>query len=545
MRASGGAAWKLAVGIVLWGLAWPAPAADTLVVCAYPLRQALQPWIAHRVAQGHRIAVVTPRATVADTVRAVRRQAADGSVRFVLLVGDTQAAPGIRQTGIVPTGYVSSQVGVLWGSEPQIATDHVYADLDGDGLPEAAVGRLPVDSPQELSVLVRRILDYERSTDFSTWRRNVHVVAGMGGFGAIADLAIETGARQLLTYAIPAAYHVTMTYGNWRSPYFPDPQQFQAMALRRLSEGGVFWVYIGHGHRRHLEDLRLPDGEYRVLHAEDARRLSAATGGPPIALLLTCYAAAFDGPRDALAEDLLRADGGPIAVIGGSRVTMPYGMGVLAVEMLDEYFTQRRATLGEVFLHAKRNTLLKPRTDHRSKLLDTLGGMLCPKGVTLHDERREHLALMNLLGDPLLRLPQPAPLRLDVAASAAAGSRLEIAGHSPIDGVAVVELAVRRDRLRFAPPRRTKYAADEASRAEFQQTYRLANEPRLTQTRARVSDGRFRAELAIPDDAAGPCWVRVFVEGDRACALGAAELHIERPARLTAAPRTAAPAGMQ
>ena len=33
---------------------------------------------------------------------------------------------------------------------PSLASDAPYGDLDDDGVPDVAVGRLPVDTPQEL-----------------------------------------------------------------------------------------------------------------------------------------------------------------------------------------------------------------------------------------------------------------------------------------------------------------------------------------------------------------------------------------------------------
>ena len=62
--------------------------------------------------------------------------------------------------------------------------------------------------------------------------------------------------------------------------------------------------------------------------------------------MLACYTAAFDQPQDCLAEELLKTEGGPVAVYGGSRVTMPYAMGVMGTAMMDEYFKTPPADAG-------------------------------------------------------------------------------------------------------------------------------------------------------------------------------------------------------
>ena len=77
--------------------------------------------------------------------------------------------------------------------------------------------------------------------------------------------------------------------------------------------------------------------------------------GPPIALMLACFTGAFDARVDCFAETLLARKNGPIAVIAGSRVTMPYGLSQLSTEMMDGCFREQIPTLGGILLNAKRN----------------------------------------------------------------------------------------------------------------------------------------------------------------------------------------------
>ncbi len=58
-------------------------------------------------------------------------------IKFVWLIGDTRPGTG------VPTYFRPAKVNVLFGSSEEIATDLPYADLDGDDLPDMAIGRLP------------------------------------------------------------------------------------------------------------------------------------------------------------------------------------------------------------------------------------------------------------------------------------------------------------------------------------------------------------------------------------------------------------------
>src|SRR5439155_10900104 len=117
----------------------------------------------------------------------------------------------------------------------------------------------------------------------------------------------------------------------------------------------------------------------------------------------------------------------------------------------------------------------------------------------LAGERAEHVLLFNLFGDPLLRVPQGRELKLDVPAKAIAGGQIEVAGESAVAGQCTVELVVRRDRLTFSPPIRTKFELTDASQREYDDTYRRANDPRLDSVRLTVPAGKFAATLRVPD----------------------------------------------
>ena len=243
------------------------PSADTAVVCPAEFRAALQPWIEHRRAQGHRIAIISNLHSPDELRSALRRIAAGGRLRYLLLVGDADPrlyTDDAMRRRSVPGDYTKAVVNLRFGSTDEIATDNTYADLDGDRVPDIAVGRLPCDTADELAAMVDKILAYERSADFGPWRRSVHVVAGLGGFGAVADAALEAAAKSLLSEGIAAPYSTTMTYGSWQSPYCPDPRDFNRVTLGRLNEGSLFWVYIGHGQPWMCDEVRVPGGTQTV-----------------------------------------------------------------------------------------------------------------------------------------------------------------------------------------------------------------------------------------------------------------------------------------
>jgi hypothetical protein len=498
---------------------------DAVVIAPREFLLALAPLVEYRERQGHRLAIVDSSGS-AEALRAQVQRFA-GSLRYVLLVGDVPAALHARG---VPTHIVPAKVNVAYGSEPHIASDNRYADIDGDDVPDVAVGRITADTPAELARIVAKILAYEQSTDFGPWRQRVNIVAGVGGFNPIVDTVIETATTRLLTSGIPAAYDTRMTYGSWRSPFCPDPRLFHAMTVERHNEGCLFWVYVGHGQARELDRVAIPGERFHILSVEDCRKLHCKSGAP-IALMLACYTAAFDQPQDCLAEELLKANGGPVAVYGGSRVTMPYAMGVMGTSLMEEYFGRSHATLGDTILAAKRRMMMpiddpeKPAGINRI-LLEGVAAVMSPNKEHLEQERREHLHLFNLLGDPMLRLAYPHEVKLAAPREIEPGQKLRIEGTSEIAGQAVLELICRRDCHKQPPPLRERFDPTDKALAAFQPVYERTLDRCWGRWSLNLPAGAFATEVEVPASSVGPCHLRLAVANHESHALGATNLYV-------------------
>ena len=108
---------------------------DTLVICPVEFQPALRKWVDYRAQQGHSILVVPPASTSAGIKAQIRRAALANQLRFVFLVGDSGEEHAVASR-IVPTDYIAAKVNVLFGSDPEIATDNTFVDLDEDGVPD-------------------------------------------------------------------------------------------------------------------------------------------------------------------------------------------------------------------------------------------------------------------------------------------------------------------------------------------------------------------------------------------------------------------------
>ncbi len=425
-----------------------------------------------------------------------------------------------------------------------LCTDALFADMDDDGCPDVSIGRLPAKSPDELQRMLARSMVYE-SLPPGPWNDSVHVTAGVGGFGYLADAAIETVTRRFLTEGIPQHYRLNVTVASCTSTYCPDPLALRESYIDRINRGGLFWVYIGHGNVTELDHFQVGKEWLPIGTPLDATKFQCQTR-PPIALMLACFTGAFDARVDSFSEHLLAQPSGPIAVIAGSRVTMPYGLSQLASEMINGCFRDQLPTLGQVVLQAKqrvwvddespsmveslRNSEGVPDIRKRyRKIVTEMTTALNPSDHDLTMERREHVRLMNLLGDPLLKLAYPEAIDLQVAEKVEAGTVLDLRGSTPLEGKLLVEMSLVRDRTPEGVSGLQTYAGTEDERRRMQQTYEASNQLVVAREEIVVGAGPFRLEFPVPSDARGRYVISAYVYGPRTWAVASKRITIQRP----------------
>ncbi len=321
----------IAAAVALFPIQLARSAEAVVVVCPIQFREAIEPWLDHRSSDGLECRVIDSNAD-AKALQTSIRAAAGTDTHYVLLVGDAPVfgtpCNALRQTPIL---YSPTKVTASWGSTPTLSSDMLYGDFDQDQIPDASVGRLPVDSPTQLEQLIERIKAHERSTDFGAWRGKVQLVGGVGGFGALVDNAIESVTRTIVTGVLPAETRTTVCYASPGHAFFPREQSFTDAVVNRYQQGARFWVYAGHGQVTALDRVPSNASGTPVLDQRSVKRLSRPGGESSIAVMLACYTGALDASEDSIAEEMVLSAGGPIAVFAGSRVTMPYGNTTAAV----------------------------------------------------------------------------------------------------------------------------------------------------------------------------------------------------------------------
>jgi hypothetical protein len=271
---------------------------------------------------------------------------------------------------------------------------------------------------------------------------------------------------------------------------------------------------MGHGQRTMLDPVAGPNGPLPLLSVDDVPDLQSG-GRCPLALLMTCHAGAFDASSDCLAERLLLAEEGPLAVIAATRVSMPYGNTVFGYEFLRSSLTDRPATLGAAFALAQRRTLSTRTDDPMRTSLDNAAKSLSPllhQGKTpwqpedLADERREHVAMYQLLGDPLLGWRRPRPMEITTSSKVVAGRPLDVEAQADFDGECLIEIVP---------------AAPSLERPGSETTKLLAS---VIQP---VRRGPVKISLPVPETAAGRYSLRAYLRGENGSAVGGKSLLIQ------------------
>jgi hypothetical protein len=247
--------------------------------------------------------------------------------RYVVLAGDATSDPrgylGYPSRDFVPTKTVDTQY-------METASDDWFADFDGDGIPEMAVGRLPLRTAAEAAVVLDKIIGYEQAPR----------PAGRDAL-LVSDNGFES-ATESLRALVPA----TTTAATVNRSDGPTDQDVRGRILDALDRGPSVVNYYGHGSVARWTGAGL-------LRSADARAL-ANSGGLSLFVMMTCLNGYFIEPKtQSLAEALLRAPhGGAFAVWASSGLTEASDQ-IRANEELFRQLAAESPRLGDAMVRAK------------------------------------------------------------------------------------------------------------------------------------------------------------------------------------------------
>jgi hypothetical protein len=219
----------------------------------------------------------------------------------------------------------------------ETASDDWFVDFDNDGLPEMAIGRLPVQTKEEASTIVSKIVGYEKIGA----TREALLVSDMKERGD--DFDFEKASEELRGL-LPSSLMVRKIY---RSQFSDDAQATQEL-INGIKRGPLLVNFIGHG------SIGIWNG---VLTSEEAENLIHR--GLPFFVGMSCLNGSFpDIYMDSLAESLMKApQGGAVAVWMSSGLTEPDRQALMNKELIRLLFGREPITLGEATARAKASVL--------------------------------------------------------------------------------------------------------------------------------------------------------------------------------------------
>jgi hypothetical protein len=261
----------------------------------------------------------------------VRHAAGRTRLRYLLLIGDDTYDPrdflGVGNLSHLPSLYG-------WdGVFGRVPSETETVDVDGDGRPDVAVGRLPVRTPEEAAAVVDKIarqglraanehliaVDESRGSDISFRGEGDRLALRLAG----SDVTLaDVGAQGV------AAARDTLLEG--------------------LGRGPVTTSYFGHGG----EDVWSDQG---LLRSADAAALEGS-GGETVLFTWTCETQWFVSERRTIGEELLLVpNGGSLASVGPVGISDPALQANLSRRVYDHFLAGK--PLGEAVRRAKAEAL--------------------------------------------------------------------------------------------------------------------------------------------------------------------------------------------
>ncbi|RSK47267.1 type IX secretion system sortase PorU [Hymenobacter rigui] len=277
------------------------------------------------------------------------------------------------------------------------SSDDYYGLLDdneGAWLPntsnelmDIAVGRLPVRTTDQATLVTNKLIGYDSPASYGKWRNRLSFVTDDGD-GNLFSYYSEQLTRPLDTAATARSYNVYKQYLDMYPQVTVAAGQRSAAAEKAVDDafekGSLVINYIGHGSPRSWADEQ-------ILTISSVQRLQNSTM-LPFLFTGTCDFSTYDNPEFTSAgeQSLTDISGGSIGLLTTTRVVYADKNQALAIEFF--------------------NDLFKPRADGTMPRI----GDICriAKNIAVAGDNNRNYAL---LGDPSMRLAYPEQMAVVTA----------------------------------------------------------------------------------------------------------------------------------
>ncbi len=249
--------------------------------------------------------------------------------RFVLFLGDASYDSrdylGLGSSDFVPTKLIGA-------THFETASDDWFADFNDDGIPELAVGRLPVTTAAAANHVVSKIINYQSN------RPDPSALL-------VSDANDSYNFEQSSSQLIPILQG-QLTIEEIRRGQIADPNAAKSQLLAAINSGKAFVNYVGHG------SVGLWRGS-NFFNRIDALALTNTKHS--VFVSTTCLNAYYHDPLSvSLGQALLESNGGAVAVWSSSAFNTPEEQAFINEEFYRQLLgASSTLTIGEAAVRAK------------------------------------------------------------------------------------------------------------------------------------------------------------------------------------------------
>ncbi len=261
--------------------------------------------------------------------------------RFVLLVGDGHY-DFKNYFGTNTPNFIPPYLKMVDPYLGETATDNRLVTVAGDDvLPDMAIGRLPVNTYDEINALVSKIVTYETAPPEGDWRLRHLFISdnpdSAGNFWELSNAIADTH--------VVAPYVTSKIY--YGQPPYTSPLVARQAIVNAYNQGALIVSYVGHS--------SIPWWAAEILFSTTQVPLLNNDQRTPIMLPMTCYDGYFQDPRFAsLGETVVRVNGrGAVASWSATGLGVAHGHDYLERGFYTSVFGGGDPNLGQATIAGK------------------------------------------------------------------------------------------------------------------------------------------------------------------------------------------------
>ena len=239
----------------------------------------------------------------------------------------------------------------------ETAMDQRFVNVSGDDpLPDMFIGRLSVQTAEALTLMVEKIIDYEKNPKTGLWQGRLIQVAD-DDTDTPSDGIFEDSRDELVQEIIPPGYDTRQIYLR----KIESPERTRTMIRSEINRGALVIEYAGHGGIQTWADESI----FRIEDVVDLRNRHL-----PFVITTTCLNGQFDKPQQAgnfcLSEQFLFGKHGAIGTLSATRLTYGLANAAFDIDLFEALFrvahestelatdsTPLQPTLGAIIADAK------------------------------------------------------------------------------------------------------------------------------------------------------------------------------------------------